>query len=134
MLVDEEGLENVWARHSKQAQAVWAAADKWAEAGAIRCNVENIADRSSAVTTVISDTVDLTPLHRWCQDAAGLVLGVGIGFGDYEPHQIFRIGHMGHMNPVMLLGALSTIETGLRALQIPHGEGAIAAAGQILSS
>lgn len=134
MLVDEEGIENVWARHTKQAQAVWAAIDKWAEAGAIRCNVNNIADRSSAVTTVVSDTVDLTPLHRWCQDTAGLVLGVGIGFGDYEPHQIFRIGHMGHMNPVMLLGALSTIEAGLSALQIPHGEGAIAAAGRVLSS
>lgn len=134
MLVDEEGIENVWARHTKQAQAVWAAVDKWAEAGAIRCNVANINDRSTAVTTVVSDTVDLTPLHRWCQDTAGLVLGVGIGFGGYEPRQIFRIGHMGHMNPVMLLGALSTIETGLSALQILHGDGAIAAAGRVLSS
>ncbi|MHA1128659.1 MAG: pyridoxal-phosphate-dependent aminotransferase family protein, partial [Alphaproteobacteria bacterium] len=134
MLVDEEGIENVWARHEKQAQAVWAAVDKWSEAGAIRCNVSLAADRSTAVTTVVSNTVDLTPLHRWCQDTAGLTLGVGIGFGDYEPHQIFRIGHMGHMNPVMLLGALSTIEAGLSALQIPHGEGAIAAAGRVLSS
>jgi len=134
MLVDEEGIENVWARHRKQAQAVWAAIDTWAEAGAIRCNVRNTNERSTAVTTVISDTVDLLPLHQWCQDTAGLVLGVGIGFGDYEPHQIFRIGHMGHMNPVMLLGALSTIEAGLAALQIPHGEGAIAAAGRVLSS
>ncbi|PCJ76213.1 MAG: aminotransferase [Rhodobacteraceae bacterium] len=134
MLVDEEGIQNVWARHSKQARAVWAAVDKWAEAGAIRCNVSDIADRSSAVTTVVSDTVDLTPLHRWCQDTAGLVLGLGIGFGDYEPHQIFRIGHMGHMNPVMLLGALSTIEAGMAALQIPHGEGALTAAGRVLSS
>ncbi len=134
MLVDEEGIENVWARHAKQAQAVWAAVDAWAEAGAIRGNVSNIADRSIAVTTVVSDTVNLTPLHQWCQDTAGLVLGVGIGFGGYEPHQIFRIGHMGHMNPVMLLGALSTIEAGLSALQIPHGEGAIAAAGHVLSN
>jgi len=134
MVLDEEGLENVWARHRKQAQAIWAAIDTWAEAGAIRCNVSNTNDRSTAVTTVVSDTVDLTPLHQWCQDTAGLVLGVGIGFGDYEPHQIFRIGHMGHMNPVMLLGALSTIEAGLAALQIPHGEGAIAAAARVLSS
>ena len=134
MILDDEGLENVWARHTKQAQAVWAAIDTWAEAGVIRCNVQNIADRSSAVTTVVSDTVDLTRLHQWCEDSAGLTLGVGIGFGVYESRQIFRIGHMGHMNPVMLLGALSTIDTGLKALQIPHGEGAIAAAGRVLSS
>ncbi len=134
MLVDEEGIENVWARHAKQAQAVWAAVDTWASAGAIRCNVHNIADRSLAVTTIISDTVNLTPLHSWCQKTAGLTLGVGIGFGDYESHQIFRIGHMGHMNTVMLLGALATIEAGLSALQIPHGEGAIAAAAKVLSS
>lgn len=134
MMVDEEGVENVWARHEKQAKAVWAAVDTWAEAGVIRCNAKDLAVRSTAVTTVISDGFDLTPLHQWCQDTAGLVLGVGIGFGDYEPHQIFRIGHMGHMNPVMLLGALSTIETGMKALQIPHGEGALAAAGRVLSS
>ncbi len=134
MLVDEEGLDNVWARHTKQAQAIWAAIDIWAEAGAIRCNIQNIADRSSAVTTVVSDTIDLSPLHEWCKDTAGLTLGVGIGFGEYEPNQIFRIGHMGHMNPVMLLGALSTIEAGLNALQIPHGRGAIEAAGRVLAS
>ena len=134
MIVTEEGVENVLARHTKQAQAVWAAIDTWAQKGAIRCNVSNPEHRSTAVTTVVSDSVDLLPLQEWCKDQGGLVLGVGIGFGDYEPHQIFRIGHMGHMNPVMLLGALSTIDAGLKALQIPHGSGAIEAAGRVLSA
>ena len=134
MIVVEEGLENVWARHAKQANAVWAAVDTWASEGAIRCNVSNPDHRSTAVTTVVSDTTDLIPLQKWCADQAGLILGVGIGFGDYLPHQIFRIGHMGHMNPVMLLGALSTIDTGLKVLGIPHGSGAIEAAGKVLSA
>ena len=134
MIVDEEGVENVWGRHKKQAQAVWAAVDTWAKAGAIRCNVTDPAARSTAVTTVVSEGADLTALHRWCQNTAGLILGVGIGFGKYEPQQIFRIGHMGHMNPVMLLGALATIDAGMKALQIPHGEGALTAAGHVLSS
>ena len=134
MIVAEEGIENVWARHTKQANAVWAAVDTWAVKGALRCNVGDREHRSTAVTTVVSDSVDLLPLQEWCRDQAGLVLGVGIGFGGYQPHQIFRIGHMGHMNPVMLLGALSTIDTGLKALQIPHGGGAIEAAGRALSA
>ncbi|MEO1920237.1 MAG: aminotransferase class V-fold PLP-dependent enzyme [Paracoccaceae bacterium] len=134
MLVDEEGIENVWARHAKQAQAVWAAVAIWAQAGAIRANVPDHAHRSTAVTTVISDGHNMEPLHQWCQDTAGLTLGVGISFGPYTSDQAFRIGHMGHMNPAMLLGALTTIETGLRALQIPIGEGGIAAAGAVLSS
>lgn len=134
MIVDEEGIETVWARHKKQARAVWAAVDTWAQAGEIRCNVTNPADRSTAVTTVVSKSADLIPLQRWCQETAGLVLGIGIGFGKYEASQIFRIGHMGHMNPVMLLGAVATIDAGLKALNFPHGEGAVAAAGQVLAS
>ena len=134
MIVDEEGIENVWDRHTKQARAVWAAVDIWAEAGAIRCNVGDKNHRSTAVTTVVSQGPDLTPLHRWCTDTAGLVLGIGIGFGEYESSNIFRIGHMGHMNPVMLLGALATIETGLKTLNIPIGQGALEAAGHVLSA
>ena len=39
-----------------------------------------------------------------------------------------RIGHIGHMNPVMLMGALGTIDAGLKAMRIPHGPDALNAA------
>ena len=46
---------------------------------------------------------------------------------------VFRIGHMGHLNPVMLLGALGTIESGLSALGVPIGTGGVAAAVQVIA-
>ena len=48
--------------------------------------------------------------------------------GDPAWHGFFRIGHMGHVNAHMVLGVLGTIDAGLKALQIPHGEGALEAA------
>ena len=68
---------------------------------------------------------DPTPLHRYCKEKCGVVLGVGIG----ELHgQAFRIAHMGHVNAPMILGTLAVIEVALNALQIPHGKGGIEAA------
>ncbi|MEE9454787.1 MAG: aminotransferase class V-fold PLP-dependent enzyme [Paracoccaceae bacterium] len=129
MLVIDEGLENVWARHKRQAESIWAAVDAWGKGGVLRCNVPDPKDRSCAVTTIISDNTDLTPLRKWCENQAGLVLGIGLGFDEHA----FRIGHMGHMNPPMLLGALATIDAGLKALDIPHGEGALDAAIRVIS-
>jgi alanine-glyoxylate transaminase/serine-glyoxylate transaminase/serine-pyruvate transaminase len=86
-------------------------------------------DRSCAVTTIISDNTDFAPLRKWCSDQVGLVLGIGLGFDEHA----FRIGHMGHMNPPMLLGALATIDAGLKALDIPHGAGALDAAIRVIS-
>ena len=40
----------------------------------------------------------------------------------------FRIAHMGHVNAPMVLGTLGVVETGLRALGIPHGAGGVSAA------
>ena len=50
-----------------------------------------------------------------------------------DPDSIFRIGHMGHLNPPMLLGTLATIEAGFRALGIRHGPGGAAAAGAVIA-
>ncbi len=134
MIVDEEGIENVWQRHRVQAEAVWAAIDVWGEAGALQCNVPARAERSTAVTTVVSETHDLTKLRVWCEESAGLVLGIGLGAIWPDPDRIMRIGHMGHMNPPMLLGALATIDAGLKALDIPHGSGALDTASAVIAA
>ena len=66
-----------------------------------------------------------------------MTLGVGLNldtvFGG-SPDDLFRIGHMGHLNAHMLLGTLATIDTGLKALNYPHGEGALDAAAAVLAA
>lgn len=60
-----------------------------------------------------------------------MTLGIGIGMAPPEDpawHGHFRIGHMGHVNAHMVLGTLAAVEAGMKALGIPHGEGALAAA------
>ena len=126
MILLEEGLEAVWSRHAVFARAVWAAVDAWGAGGAFRLNIADPARRSHAVTTIATGGGDGTRLRRWCADAAGVTLGLGLGVPGVDPDSIFRIGHMGHLNPPMLLGTLATVEAGFRALGIRHGPGGAA--------
>ena len=73
-------------------------------------------------------------LQEWLPENAGVTLGIGLGMeSEDDPHAagFFRIGHMGHVNSHMVLGTLATIETGMRALDIPFGSGALEAATTI---
>jgi len=54
--------------------------------------------------------------------------------GSARESGMFRIGHMGHLSPPMILGTLATIDAGLKALNIPHGDGALDAATQVIAS
>jgi alanine-glyoxylate transaminase / serine-glyoxylate transaminase / serine-pyruvate transaminase len=132
MVLHEEGLDNVWERHRIFAEAIWAAVEAWGAAGAMELNIAERAWRSHAVTTVRTRPGDATRLRNWC-DAAGLTLGVGLTVPEEDPDSVFRIGHMGHLNPPMILGVLSTIEAGLTALSIPKGDGAIGAAATVIA-
>ena len=131
ILLREEGLEAAWRRHDILAGAVWAAIAAWGKGGSIRCNVADPGMRSTAVTSVLIDPEFAEPLRNWTDSQCGLTLGVGLGLDNdlnARAPGLFRIGHMGHLNPPMILGALATIDTGLKALNIPHGAGAIEAA------
>lgn len=133
MILAEEGLENTWARHDIFARAVWAAVEAWGKDGAFRLNVADPAQRSRSVTTLRSGPGDATRLRRWCEEMAGLTLGLGLEAPGEDPDSLFRIAHMGHLNPPTLLGTLGTIEAGLSALGIAHGQGAVAAAGRVIA-
>jgi len=126
----EEGLENVIERHRLLAGAVHRAAEVWAEGGALELNITEPAERSSSVTTLLfNDGHDPMPLRDYCQQKIGVVVGVGIGeLGG----KALRIAHMGHVNAPMVLGTLAGFETGLIALGIPHGAGALRAATEWL--
>lgn len=128
ILVHEEGIKAAWARHLTMSRAVWAAVEAW---GCLELNIKDPAKRSQAVTTVLSKNDECGQLRDWCEHQAGLTLGIGLGLaepGKSSWNNVMRIGHMGHLNPVMLLGALGTIDAGLKALKIPHGSGALDAA------
>lgn len=133
MILAEEGLEAVWHRHDVFARAIWAAVEAWGVGGAIRLNIPEPDLRSRAVTTIRTAPGDGTRLRRWCAESAGLTLGIGLDVPGLDPAGVFRIGHMGHLNPPMVLGTLGTIEAGLASLGIAHGPGGAAAAAAVVA-
>lgn len=135
-MIHAEGMENVWHRHTVLARAVWAACEKWSEAGDFALNVADRAHRSTAVTALRLKSPDATRLRDWVETELGLTLGIGLGMaapGDDAWHGFFRLGHMGHVNGHMIMGMLGGIEAGMRALNIEHGAGALDAAAQALA-
>lgn len=127
----EEGLENVWARHAVFADAVRAAVAAWSTEGGLSFNVLDPASRANSTTTVLTGAIDDPRLRKVCDGQAGLTLGRGLG--DFT-NRAFRIGHMGHLNPPMVLGTLATIEAALHAQDAPLGGSGVAAAAKVIGA
>lgn len=135
-MIAEEGLENTLARHEKLARSIWAAVDAWGADGPMRLNVADPASRSHAVTSVYLGDGNGERLRQWTAENVGVTLGIGLGMDtpdDPKGSNYFRIGHMGHVNGQMVLGALGAIDAGLKSLGIPHGQGALEAASRIIA-
>ncbi len=135
-MIKEEGLEAVWRRHEILARAIWAAGEAWGREGPFELNMPDPAARSHAVTSLRLGKEHGTRLRQWCQDQTGLTLGIGLGMGtddDPKGDGFFRFGHMGHVNAQMILGLLATVQTGMRALDIPHGSEALEAAADVIA-
>ena len=135
-MIRNEGLENVWARHAVLARAIWAACGIWNDGGPLELNVADPSCRSNAVTALRLKAPHATALRDWTSHNLGLTLGIGLGMappGDPAWHGFFRLGHMGHVSGHMILGLLGGIESGLNALDIPHGKGALEAAAKVIS-
>lgn len=125
-LIDEEGgLEAVWRRHQVLADAVRSAVAAWAVPGGLEFNIASSGHRSNAVTAVRTGALDSRRLMAYCRDELGVTLGIGTAAA---PNRSFRIGHMGHLNPQMILGTLGAIETGLGSLGVPMGSSGVAEA------
>ena len=136
-MIFEEGIDQIWARHAKLSQAIWSAFESWGEGSSIRLNIKEPQQRSHSVTSASMDPPHATELRRWTEHKAGVTLGIGLGMADpSDPayHGFFRVAHMGHVNAHMTLGMLSVIDAGLKALNIPHGDGALEAASRVVSS
>src|SRR5690606_42109014 len=68
------------------------------------------------------------------ESRGGLTVGVGLCRQREDAESLFGIAQMGHLSPPMLLGALTTIEAGLVALDIPHASGGAGAAAQVVAA
>lgn len=136
-MISEEGLPQIWARHAHLARTVWAAFEVWGQGNPdIGLNVADPAHRSHAVTAARFGAPHATRLRQWVEQNAGVTLGIGLGMAaadDPAYHGFLRVGHMGHVNAHMVLGALSVMQAGMVALNIPHDGGGIAAACQVVS-
>lgn len=130
MILDDEGLGAVWARHAALARAVWAAVDAWGAGNpAIRLAIADPAARAASVTAVAMPGA--TALRDWVTAQCGVTLGIGLGAA--KPDEALRIAHMGHANAAMVLGVLGAMQAGMIALGIEHGRGALDAAAAVIA-
>ena len=118
----EEGLEAVFARHERHAAATRAAVASW---GLDLLCVDPKAV-SSAVTAVLMPAGhNADDLRKVILDRFDLSLGAGLG---KLAGKVFRIGHLGDFNDLMLMGTLAGVEMGLELARVPHKAGGVAAA------
>jgi len=128
MLVDEEGLDNVFARHDRHAEATRRAVAGWG----LEVLATNPAEYSSVLTTVLvpeghsADNVRAKILDRF-----DMSLGTGLG---KVADRVFRIGHLGDFNDLTLMGTLAGCEMGLALAGVPHQRGGVQAAMDYLAS
>lgn len=135
-MIHAEGMPQVWARHALLARAIWSACEAWSAKGSFGMNVKDPAHRSNAVTSLRLEAPQATALRDWVEGQIGLTLGIGLGMAEPDDpawHGYFRLGHMGHVNGQMIMGLLGGIETGLTALGVEHGTGALDAAAEVLA-
>ncbi|MEK9752136.1 MAG: aminotransferase class V-fold PLP-dependent enzyme [Rhodospirillaceae bacterium] len=131
-MLDEEGFDQVFARHARLAKAVHAAVDTWTGAGALELYARNPAERANSVTTILMDPAyDPLKVRDVCREHFNM--GLGNGLGKIEA-QSFRIGHMGDLNGTMILGALAGVEAGLKLAGIPYTPGGVNAAIDVLTA
>ncbi|MEQ8334630.1 aminotransferase class V-fold PLP-dependent enzyme [Nisaea sp.] len=119
----EEGLENVFARHRRLAQATRLAVAHWGQAGAMELNAINPQEQADGVTTILlKEGIDSTRIRDVCRDDFQCALGGGLR---NLSGKAFRIGHMGEMNEPMLYGALASVEATFAYLNVPYTPGGV---------
>jgi alanine-glyoxylate transaminase / serine-glyoxylate transaminase / serine-pyruvate transaminase len=122
-LIFHEGVEQVIARHRLIANAVHAAVEGWSEGGALGLFVREPAARSVSVTTVsVAAGIDPEALRSIAREQFQVAIAGGLG---PLAGRSFRIGHLGDMNPAMILGCLAGVEAAMRVQGIPIGKGGV---------
>ena len=127
-MLEEEGLPNVFARHDRHAEATRQAVRAWG----LDILCENPAEYSSSLTAVMMPPgFEAEALLDLILEKFDMCLGIGLG---KVKGKIFRIGHLGDFNDLMLAGTLAGLEMGLSLAGIPFSKGGVAAALDFLES
>ena len=129
-MLEEEGLENVFARHHRLAEATRACVRAWGAGGGPEIWSLDPEFASDSLTAVLMPAGhDADRVRAIANDRYGVALGRGLAA---LQGRVFRIGHMGDLNEPMLLGALAAIELALEEAAVPHARGGVATAMESL--
>jgi len=121
-MLQEEGLSNVFRRHDRHAEATRVAVRAWG----LEVLCEEPKEYSSSLTAVLMpEGHSADRLREIILENFDMSLGTGLA---KLAGKVFRIGHLGHFNDLMLAGTLSGVEMGLRLAGVPHKAGGAAAA------
>src|SRR5690242_13129781 len=121
-MLQEEGLENVFARHARHGEATRAAVRAWT----LEIVCQDPAEYSNSLTAVfMPEGHDADRFRQVVLENFDMSLGSGLS---KLARRVFRIGHLGHFNDLMLMGTLSGVEMGLRLAGVPHKDDGVAAA------
>ena len=123
----EEGLENIFKRHTRLAEATRIAVKAWG----LEILAKNPEEYSNTITAILlPEGYDSDSLRKVILDEYNMSLGMGL---NKIKGKVFRIGHLGDFNDLMLAGALAGVEMGLKKSKIPFKSGGLMAAMDYLS-
>lgn len=126
-MLHEEGLDNVFARHHRLAEATRAAVRGWG----LEINCRDAKYDSPAVTTVLMpEGHNADAFRKLVLDTFNMSLGTGL---NKLAGRAFRIGHLGDTNDLTVLGALTGVEMGLDLAGVPHKKGGVQAAMAVIA-
>lgn len=123
----EEGLDQVFARHARHAEATRRAVRAW---GLEVLCLEQKEYSNSLTAVLMPEGHDADAFRRVVLDEFDMSLGNGLG---RLAGKVFRIGHLGDFNDLMLAGTLSGVEMGLQLAKVPASRGGVQAALEYLT-
>jgi len=128
LMMQEEGLDNVFARHARLAEAARRAVRAWG----LEILCLNPGEYSNVLTAVLMpEGHDADRFREVVLQRFDMSLGTGL---TKLKGRVFRIGHLGDFNELMLAGSLCGVEMGLTAAGVPHKNGGVLAALDYLSA
>ncbi len=131
-MMNEEGLDNVYARHQRHAAATRAAVTHWGGNGSVEILCEDPRHYSGSLTAVqLPEGYNADDYRKVVLENFNMSLGNGLS---KLAGRVFRIGHLGDFNDLMLMGTLSGVEMGFELAGIPYRKGGTQAAMEVLTS
>ena len=131
-MLEEEGLDEVFARHHRLAEATRRAVRAWRQNDGPEIYAIDPRAQSDSITAVqLPEGCDAEKTRQLCLDKFNVSLGGGL---DRLRGRIVRIGHLGDLNEPMILGAIAAVEMALELTGVPHGRGGVQAAMDYLVS